>query len=94
MKVNTYKAIMSGTLVLLFPMMVGCSVFSSDSKYSNDPAVAAQLDEVQALKREVKEAERLADEAEEREKAAKNRLKAAEHELKALQSRAKRESSY
>ncbi|WP_139237092.1 hypothetical protein [Pontibacter akesuensis] len=94
MKVNTYKSIMSGIMILFFPLMMSCSVLGGGSGYSNDPAVAAQQRVVEDLKREVKEAESLAEEAEQREKAAKNRLKAAEQELKALKSRAERESNY
>lgn len=94
MKVNTYKSILSGTLILLFPLLTGCSILSGDSGYSSDPAVASQERLVEDLERELKEAERMAEEAEQRKKAAKNRLDAAEHELKALKSRAERERNY
>ncbi|ARS34744.1 hypothetical protein [Pontibacter actiniarum] len=91
---RTYKSFFSGVMILLFPLLVGCSVFSGNSSVSNDPEVAAQQRRVNELKREVKEAERYAEEAEQREKAAKNRLKAAEHELKALETQAERRNSY
>ncbi|MCX2741512.1 hypothetical protein [Pontibacter anaerobius] len=97
MKTNThkiYRKLFTGVLLLLFPLMVGCSTFSGGGSVSSDPAVAEQQREVERLEREVKEAERLAEEAAQREKAAKNRLKAAEHELKALEEQAKRRSEY
>ncbi|MFD3003297.1 hypothetical protein ACFS7Z_23245 [Pontibacter toksunensis] len=93
MKIFTIKAFTTGTMTLLLPFMLGCSVFSGNG-VSSDPAVAAQQEEVRALKQELEEAERFAEEAEQREKAAKNRLKAAEHELKALEAQAKRRNNY
>jgi len=89
MKTSTYNKIASAGLVLLFPIMTSCSVFSGNN-LSDSPAVAAQQQRVEALKAELKEAERYTDEAQEREKAAKDRLKAAEHELKAAEAQAKR----
>jgi chromosome segregation ATPase len=82
------------TLIFLvsLPFMISCSVLGGNS-YSNNPAVEAQQQRVDALKSELKIAERTADEAEQRAKAAKNRLKAAEHELKALKSQAKSSGS-
>ncbi|WP_276499698.1 hypothetical protein [Pontibacter litorisediminis] len=97
MKTNAqkvYKTFMAFTMLLIFPLMMGCSAFSGSSSVANDPEVAHQRREVDRLKREVQEAERYAEEAEQREKAAKNRLKAAEHELKALEEQAKRRSEY
>lgn len=94
MKRYFYKAVASGTLALIVPVMLSCSVLSGGGRVSNDPAVAAQQQEVKALKQELEEAERYAEEAKQREKAAKNRLKAAEHELKALEEQAKRRNSY
>lgn len=94
MKLFTYRAVASGAMALILPLMFSCSALSGGNRVSNDPAVAAQQEEVRALERELKEAERYAEEAEQRAKAAKNRLKAAEHELKALEEQAKRRNSY
>ncbi|MER2999362.1 hypothetical protein [Pontibacter populi] len=94
MKKFTRKYFLGFCIMLLFPLLVSCSVISGSGRMSDDPAVAAQQREVEQLEREVQEAERLTEEASQREKAAKNRLKAAEHELKALQERAKRRSEY
>ena len=91
MKTLTYiysKATLGAAIVCL-PLMMGCSVLGGGG-YSDDPAVAAQQREIEALERDVQEAERYSDEAEQREKAAKDRLKAAKHELKALETQAKR----
>jgi len=89
MRNKVTQKIVPAMLVLFFPMMVSCSSLFGGG-VSNDPAVRAQQQRVQALEAELEEAERLTDEAEQREKAARDRLKAAEHELKALESRAKR----
>lgn len=88
MKINSITKLVSGTFIMLFPLMVSCSVIGGNS-YSDNPAVAAQQKQVESLKLELREAERLAEEAELREKAAKDRLKAAENELKVLKSQAK-----
>jgi chromosome segregation ATPase len=90
MTTSIYKRAASGALVMIVPLMFGCSVFSGGGRLSDDPVIAAQQREVRALEQEVEEAERYTKEAEQREKAAKNRLKAAEHELKALESEVKR----
>lgn len=82
MKKFIYTKVTSGALVLLLPFMVSCSSLFGGG-VSNDPAVAAQQQLVEARKAELKEAEQL-------EKAAKDRLKAAKHALKALKSQAKR----
>lgn len=89
MKKSIYKRAASGALVLILPFMFSCSTLFGGG-VSNDPAVAAQQQLVEARKAELKEAERFAEEAEQREKAAKDRVKAAEHELEALESQAKR----
>ena len=88
MKITSiYTRFFSGTLILMFPLIMSCSVIGGG--YSDNPAVAAQQKQVESLKLELREAERLAEEARLREKAAKDRLKAAEHELKALRSQAR-----
>lgn len=89
MKKSINKKVATGALVLIIPFMVSCSSLFGGG-VSNDPAVAAQQQQLEARKAELKEAERFAEEAEQREKAAKDRVKAAEHELKALESQAKR----
>lgn len=94
MKTSIQKKIFSGALVLLCPLMVGCSTFSGSGKMSSNPEIAAQQRRVEELKRDLREAERYESEAEQRTKAAKNRLKAAEHELKALEEQEKRRSEY
>jgi len=77
--------------IMLLPFLVSCSVIGGNN-YSDNPAVAAQMEEVERLEAELKEAEQIAEEAEQRAKAAKARLEAAEHELKALKSQAKARS--
>lgn len=89
MKKSIYTKFASGAIVLILPFMFSCSSILGGG-VSNDPAVAAQQQLVEARKAEVKEAKRFAEEAEQREKAAKDLLKAAEHELEALESQAKR----
>lgn len=89
MKNTTIQAkILSAFFILLFPFLVSCSVLGGNN-YSDNPAVAAQIEEVERLEAELRQAEREAEQAEQRAKAAKNRLEAAEHELKALKSQAK-----
>ena len=82
MKEFIYTKVASGAIVFVLPFMVSCSSLFGGG-VSNDPAVAAQQQLVEARKAELKEAEQ-------REKAAKDRLKAAEHDLEALESQAKR----
>jgi small-conductance mechanosensitive channel len=89
MNASIYKKAASGVLVLVLPLLAGCSVFSGGG-LSSDPVIASQQREVRDLEEELEEAERYTKEAKERERAAKNRLKAAEHELKALEAQAKR----
>ncbi|MBC5992282.1 hypothetical protein [Pontibacter cellulosilyticus] len=94
MKSPKHKSVLSFCIMLIFPLLMGCSTFGGSGSVSSDPAVAEQQREVDQLKKELREAERFAEEANQREKAAKDRLKAAEHELKALEERAKRRSEY
>ncbi|WP_439882527.1 hypothetical protein ACSX1A_05030 [Pontibacter sp. MBLB2868] len=89
---TTTKSILSATLVILFPLITGCSVFDGGNNFSDNPEIAAQQRRVNELEREYQESKRFAEEADQREKAAKNMLKAAEHELKALEEQAKRRS--
>ena len=88
------KAFAYTTIVLLFAGLTSCSTITGGNKYSDDPAIRAQREQVESLKRDLKEAERYSEEARQREKAARDRLKAAEHELKALEEQAKRRSEY
>mgnify|MGYP005753527493 CR=1 FL=1 len=95
---NTMATLKKGfaysTIILLFASLASCSTLSGGNKYSDDPAIRRQREQVESLKRDLKEAERYAEEAKQREKAARDRLKAAEHELKALEEQAKRRSEY
>ncbi|MEJ8757947.1 hypothetical protein WG947_13110 [Pontibacter sp. H259] len=80
-----YTKVITGSFILLFPFIVGCSLIGGNS-YSSDPNIRKQQEEIERLEAEHKDLKRLADEAIQREKAAKARLKAAEHELKAMKS--------
>ncbi|WP_242929226.1 hypothetical protein [Pontibacter vulgaris] len=85
MKIFTNNSFASGLLLLIFPLMLGCSMTGGGSKSSGNPAIDEQQQRVDMLKAELNEAERRSKEADQFEKAAKSRLKAAEHELKAMQ---------
>lgn len=89
-----HKAFAYSILVLCLAAFTSCSTITGGKKYSDDPAIRAQREQVETLKRDLKEAERYSEEARQREKAARDRLKAAEHELKALEEQAKRRSEY
>jgi septal ring factor EnvC (AmiA/AmiB activator) len=93
MKTFTHKKISGGMLLLVLPLLLGCSMLTGGG-FSDDPRIRAQQEEIRELERELREAERYAEEAKQREKAAKNRLKAAEHELKAMREQEKRRNSY
>ncbi|QNF32620.1 hypothetical protein HUW51_07720 [Adhaeribacter swui] len=81
MKSNYFFKFASGIFILIFPLLVSCSVFRG--KAYDDPRVSAQADIVELRQSELKEAKQ-------REKAARQRLKAAKHELDALKSQVKR----
>ncbi|WP_181307100.1 hypothetical protein [Rufibacter sp. XAAS-G3-1] len=89
MKSLTHTKLAQAVLLLVFPMMVSCSVFNSGG-LSSDPIVAEQQRRVETLKAEAERAEQETEDAEEREKAAKSRLKAAQDQLKVLQTESKR----
>ncbi|MEJ8803830.1 hypothetical protein [Pontibacter sp. H249] len=93
MKTYTFRKVAASLAILFLPLLISCSSLTGGG-VSNDPAVAAQQQQVDYLKQELREAERLAEEARQQEKAAKNRLKAAEHELKAARERARRMDEY
>ena len=94
MKTYTHKLISGVMLLLVVPLLFGCSALTGGGGFSDDPSIRAQQEEIRDLERDLREAERYAEEAKQREKAAKNRLKAAEHELKAMQEQQKRRNSY
>ncbi|WP_205504364.1 hypothetical protein [Rufibacter psychrotolerans] len=79
----------ASVLVLVLPLVMGCSVLSGGG-YSSDPVVADQQRKVEALRAELSQAEKDTEYAKERERAAKSRLKAAEDELRVLKTAASR----
>ena len=81
MKNLNYLKLTSNLFIVIFPVMVGCSIFRG--KAYDDPRVSAQAEIVNLRESELKEAKQ-------REKAAKQRLRAAKTELKALKSQVKR----
>lgn len=81
MKNLNYLKITTSLLILVFPIIMSCSVFRG--KAYDDPRVAAQTEIVDIRESELKEAKQ-------REKAAKQRFRAAKTELKALKSQVKR----
>ncbi len=81
MKNKSYLKPTSTIFILIFPVMIGCSIFRG--KVYDDPRVSAQARIVELREAELKEAKQ-------REKAAKQRLKAAKTEFKAIKAQVKR----
>lgn len=85
------KNVLAGSLLLLLPAVIGCSVFNSGSGISTGAGttsgsmISGDRQQIESLRSEIQEQERITQEAKLRAKSESERLQAKKHQLKAAE---------